>query len=106
MGSNYRASGLSCSPQITFEHIATLTENFRTDPKARMAQNAVTQTTADDVALNREIVTAADFTFSTQLDDWAVTNQKKSGRCWMFAALNLLRVGAMGKLKLKSFTQT
>jgi len=40
---------------------------------------------------------------SHQLDDWAVTNQKKSGRCWMFAGLNLLRVGAAAKLGVKDF---
>jgi bleomycin hydrolase len=94
---------LNCTPNLTTAHIANLTENFRADAKARLAQNAVTQTSADDLALNREIVTAADFTFSTELDNWDVTNQKRSGRCWMFAALNLLRVGAMDKMGLKNF---
>jgi len=37
--------------------------------------NAVTQTPVDDVALNREVVTKTDFTFSHWLDDWAVTHQ-------------------------------
>ena len=92
-----------CEPHLSFERVSALTESFRGNPKLRLAQNAVTQTTADDVALNREVVTAADFSFSTTLDDWTVTNQKKSGRCWMFAALNLLRVGAMKALNLKNF---
>ena len=91
------------SPEITKERLAALDEGFRTNPVARLAQNAVTQTTADDVALNREVVTTTDFTFSTLLDDWKVTNQKKSGRCWMFAALNLMRVGAMKAMNLKDF---
>jgi bleomycin hydrolase len=42
-------------------------------------------------------------TFSVKLDDWSVTNQKRSGRCWLFAALNLFRVGAMKKMNLKDF---
>jgi bleomycin hydrolase len=42
-------------------------------------------------------------TFSIKLDDWSVTNQKRSGRCWLFAALNLFRVGAMKKMNLKDF---
>lgn len=37
------------------------------------------------------------------LDDWKVTNQEHSGRCWLFAGLNLLRVGAMKKMGLKEF---
>jgi bleomycin hydrolase len=53
--------------------------------------------------LNREIVNKLIPTFSIKLDDWAVTNQKRSGRCWLFAALNLFRVGAMKKMNLKDF---
>jgi len=90
-------------PELTIERLAALDEGFRTDPIARLVQNAVTQTSADDVALNREVVSGTDTTFSTRLDDWKVTNQKKSGRCWMFAALNLLRVGAMKAMNLKDF---
>jgi bleomycin hydrolase len=45
----------------------------------------------------------ADHTFSIQLDDWKVTNQKKSGRCWAFAGMNLLRVGAMKQMNLGDF---
>jgi bleomycin hydrolase len=97
------SSDINCQPHLSFERISGLVETFRSNPKLRLAQNAVTQTTADDVALNREIVTGADFTFSTTLDDWSVTNQKSSGRCWMFAALNLLRPGAMKALNVKSF---
>ncbi|MEM9083966.1 MAG: C1 family peptidase, partial [Planctomycetota bacterium] len=41
--------------------------------------------------------------FSHVLDDWPVTNQKQSGRCWCFAGLNLLRAGAIQALNLKDF---
>jgi bleomycin hydrolase len=37
------------------------------------------------------------------LDDWSVTNQKNSGRCWMFAGMNLLRPPAMKRMGLRSF---
>jgi bleomycin hydrolase len=68
-----------------------------------VVQNAVTQTSVEDIALNRDIVTSSDHSFSTTLDDWSVTHQKKSGRCWMFAGLNLFRPGAMAKMHLKQF---
>jgi bleomycin hydrolase len=48
-------------------------------------------------------VTSIDHSFSTTLDDWSVTNQKKSGRCWMFAGLNLFRPGAIARMNLKNF---
>lgn len=49
------------------------------------------------------MLTGIDPCVSNLLDDWPVTNQKKSGRCWMFAGLNLMRAGAMKKMGLKDF---
>src|ERR1044071_2629212 len=73
---------------ITPDFLTTLRRDFTAKPAYALAQNAVTQCTVDDIALNRNIVTTTDHTFSHLLDDWAVTHQKKSGRCWMFAGLN------------------
>ncbi|MHC4989720.1 MAG: C1 family peptidase [Planctomycetota bacterium] len=85
----------------------SLLESFRLDFEGnsayRIAQNAVAQNPVDDVALDRRVVTSTDHTFSNKLDDWVVTNQKKSGRCWMFAGLNLFRPGAMERMNLKEF---
>jgi len=88
---------------LSYDHIASFQDSFRTHPAYRVVQNAVTQTSVDDIALNREIVMAIDHSFSTTLDDWSVTHQKRSGRCWMFAGLNLFRPGAMAKMNLKTF---
>jgi len=82
-------------------------EQFRkalfANPAYRLAQNAVTRVAVDDVAINREILNNTSHSLSTHLDDWKVTNQESSGRCWLFAGLNLLRVGAMNKMGLKDF---
>jgi len=80
-----------------------LRKDFSANPVYRLAQNAVTRVTVDDVAINREIVSSIDHSLSTTLDDWKVTNQERSGRCWLFAGLNLLRVGVMRKTGLKDF---
>jgi bleomycin hydrolase len=91
------AAALSC------DHIEAFQHTFRMHPAYRLAQNAITQTSVDDIALNREIVTSIDHSFSTTLDDWGVTHQKRSGRCWMFAGLNLFRPAAMAKMHVKTF---
>jgi bleomycin hydrolase len=80
-----------------------LRKDFSANPTYRLAQNAVTRVTVDDVAINREIVNNTDHSLSVLLDDWKVTDQQRSGRCWLFAGLNLLRVGAMKKMGLKEF---
>lgn len=93
----------STDSHLTPQLLTALRQGFEANPAYKLAMNAVTQTSVDDVALNRDVVTNTDFTFSHWLDDWAVTHQKESGRCWMFAGLNLFRVGAMKKMKLKEF---
>ena len=76
---------------------------FEGDPSAKVAQNAVSNAELTTLALRRDLVQSMDFSFSTKLDEWKVTHQKRSGRCWLFATLNLFRVGAMKKMKLKDF---
>jgi bleomycin hydrolase len=83
--------------------LGQLHEAFRENPTYRLAQNAVTRNSLDDVALDHRVVFAADHTFSTSLDDWGVTDQKQTGRCWMFAGLNLLRFAARRVLGVKEF---
>src|ERR1700759_2840578 len=80
-----------------------LRKDFSATPTYRLAQNAVTRVTVDDVAIDREIVSRVDHSLSTTLDDWKVTNQERSGRCWLFAGLNLLRGGVMRATGLKDF---
>src|SRR6201997_2752562 len=80
-----------------------LRKDFSANPAYRLAQNAVTRVTVDDVAISREIINNVDHSVSTTLDDWKVTNQERSGRCWLFAGMNLLRVGVMRKTGLKDF---
>jgi len=83
--------------------VAALRSTFDGEPRNRLAQNAVTRNEIDAVAVNRAIVTSTDHTFSHLLDKWAVTDQKRSGRCWLFAGMNLFRVGAMEQMDLKGF---
>jgi len=100
---NEQVPSLEDNRQLTPNLVERLRADFDSSRSNRLMQNAVAQTTVSDVALNRSVVTTTDHTFSHLLDDWTVTNQKKSGRCWMFAGLNLLRVGAMRQMNLKEF---
>jgi len=91
------------STNLSETDLELMRKRFSASPKNRVAQNAVAQTSIDEVALDREVVVGTDTTVSNLLDDWSVTNQKKSGRCWLFAGLNLLRVGAAQAMNLKEF---
>ena len=91
------------SRDVTTTQIDAYRAAFDADPTARVAQNAVCGQDVLSLSLSRSAVQDMDDTFSTKLDSWSVTNQKRSGRCWLFAALNLIRVGTMKKLNVKGF---
>ena len=88
---------------VTDIMIERLRKNFSDDPTAKIVQNAVSNGHLIDVALDRDLVQTMNSSFSIKLDEWSVTNQKSSGRCWLFAALNLFRPGAMKKMNIKEF---
>jgi len=88
---------------ITRKQVVELRKGFAADLSNKVAQNAVTNVQLPDLTLDRNLVQNMDSSFSTKLDDWKVTAQMKSGRCWLFATLNLFRVGAMKKMNLKNF---
>jgi bleomycin hydrolase len=88
---------------LTNADLDRLRKEFAADPTAKLLQNALTTSELKDVALDHDVVMATETTMSHQLDDWKVTNQKKSGRCWLFAGLNLFRVGAAARLDVKEF---
>ena len=88
---------------LTHESVAEYRESFNSDPAKKLVQNVVTQHDVNDVALSRSIVTESPHSFSIVLDDWGVTNQARSGRCWVFAGLNLCRVDTRNVLNVKEF---
>ena len=90
---------------LTHESVAMYRESFDSDPAKKLVQNVVTQHDVNDIALSRSVVTESPHSFSIVLDDWGVTNQARSGRCWMFAGLNLCRVDTRNVLKDRKSTR-
>lgn len=77
--------------------------DFAADKTARIVQNAVTETSIKKVAMDREIVTSIDPSMSVRVDKWPNANQKKSGRCWLFAGLNSLKAAVYEETGLEKF---
>ncbi|MBD3285394.1 aminopeptidase [candidate division WOR-3 bacterium] len=94
---------MPASRDIKPEQVRGFEEAFRADPRNRLARNAATVNPLNKIVQNRESVIASEHTFSHLIEGLPITNQKKSGRCWMFAGLNLFRLEAAKNLKLKEF---
>lgn len=78
--------------------LASLRSSFGAHPSARLAMNAVCASPLAKAALNRERVAAIDHTFSVHLPEGTSTMQAQSGRCWLFASLNVFRAQARGSM--------
>ncbi|MEW5995506.1 MAG: C1 family peptidase, partial [Candidatus Zixiibacteriota bacterium] len=65
--------------------------------------NAVTNNNIRNLSLNRDILVTHNKHFNYKLKKSGITNQKSSGRCWLFAGLNVFNPTLMTKLNLSSF---
>ena len=87
--------------EITLKDIEAFEADLEKRPAAKLARNAVTKNGIANAAMNYDRVSAP-HTFSIEVNAGEVCNQKQSGRCWMFASLNVMRLNVMKKLKLKN----
>ncbi|GBE28802.1 aminopeptidase C [bacterium BMS3Bbin03] len=88
---------------LTPKMIQTFRESFKLNAHTRAVMNAVTRNDVSKLALNRRMLTGYDSLFSHRIKTGAITNQKRSGRCWLFAGLNILRPVVRKKLDTKHF---
>jgi len=89
--------------QIQHNDIERFAEAFETDSKNQLAMNAVAQNDITNIAVSRDRLASVQRVYSHMIETPEVTNQKKSGRCWIFAGLNTLRLTAMEKMNLETF---
>lgn len=80
--------------------LQTYQKSFNADPRYRLAMNAVCTTPVSKVALKRETAAKLDHSYSVHLTENKATAQNNSGRCWMFAAMNVLRYEAARHMNL------
>ena len=89
--------------ELSLSDVERFQAAFDSDPGRRLAMNAVTNKGIVEAALSRRSVTSITHVYSDRVKAGSATNQKKTGRCWLFAGLNVLRVSAMEKLGVKDF---
>ncbi len=71
------------------------------DTKALM--NAITNNSIKKLAVNRENIGKLNTYFSNKIEIKNISDQKSSGRCWLFTGLNMMRPTVIEKYNLKEF---
>ncbi|WP_036225913.1 C1 family peptidase [Mesoaciditoga lauensis] len=88
---------------LTFDDVKKMKENFLSSPKNIVAMNAASNNAITAVSLKREYVAKYNHVFSHEIPSMKITNQEHSGRCWIFAGLNVFKYEAAKNLNLEQF---
>lgn len=88
---------------ISAEMLGRFRAAFANTPADRAARNAMGAADINKLALNQQNQEAFDHSFSTEVKSKGITDQKQSGRCWLFSSLNVLRAKAIARYGLPEF---
>lgn len=89
--------------EITKEFLERNRKDFCADRANVIAQRAAVNTGLLPASYGRSEDETNRHRFNIELKDKVIRNQKKSGRCWMFAALNVMEYKICRKYNLKEF---
>lgn len=89
--------------EISKTEMDQIRSGFKKDAYTKAMQNALSANDISKLAWNRSNVGTVDQLFTYRVDVSGITDQKSSGRCWMFSSLNLFRPMVMKKYNLAEF---
>ena len=88
---------------VTQEQLTAWSENYNGSEKLQLATLALSKTDINAVTYVSKASFAMRQKFSIDIPTLDVTNQQSSGRCWLFAATNVLRERIAKELNLENF---
>ena len=91
VGSLTVASAQTKPGGISGEMLRDIQKEQQAEPVNRALINAVAVNSIDALSTNRQNAGALDTYFSVETKKQSITDQKSSGRCWMFSGFNVLR---------------
>lgn len=103
------ALGLSATAQtsatggLTPENLAEIAKGYTETPSDKAIRNALAGTSIATLAINSENAAMIDTHFSDRVKTKGITDQKSSGRCWLFTGLNVLRARMIDEYDLPEF---
>ena len=89
--------------KLSFDEVAKFQADFAKSKRNKLATLAVVNNGIQKASLNEGAVRDLNRTFSIEIPTDNVTDQKQSGRCWLFATLNVLRHQFAKKYNAKNF---
>lgn len=97
------AVGSLFAQDLTKSDLEQIKSGFKMDAYTKAMQNALSSNDISKLAWNRSNVGTVDQLFTYRVDVSGITDQKSSGRCWMFSSLNIFRPMVMKQFNLAEF---
>ncbi|WP_455585209.1 C1 family peptidase [Bacteroides sp.] len=88
---------------ISDEMLNQIKQSYQNTAADKALRNAIGNNDIRKLALNQENMTGMDTHFSIKVESKGITDQKSSGRCWLFTGLNVMRAKAISKYGLGAF---
>ena len=85
---------------ISAEMLAKISDRYEGNAADKALRNALAMTPINTLAMNAENAAMIDTHFSDRVRTKGITDQKSSGRCWLFTGLNVLRAKMIDKYEL------
>ncbi|MDR3227274.1 MAG: C1 family peptidase [Prevotellaceae bacterium] len=85
---------------ITAENLLQIKKSYANTATDKAIRNAIANNDINKLAVNAENQTKFNGDFSDKVTTKGITDQKSSGRCWLFTGLNVLRAQAIAQHKL------
>ena len=88
---------------ISEDMLGRIRQGYQGTPEQKAVKNALATNSIAALAINGENLAMIDTRFSHRVKTKGITNQKSSGRCWLFTGLNVLRAKMIDKYGLPGF---
>lgn len=88
---------------ITPQMLSDMKAQHPTTASDRAMRNALAKNAINDLALAADNPASTETFFSNEVASKGISNQKSSGRCWLFTSLNVMRARMIQKYGLGSF---
>lgn len=89
--------------EISAQMIEEYSKNIQKEPKNKVINNAMMANGIHATIVKNKAIVKMNPVFSEELNTEKVANQKQSGRCWIFAAMNTFRHRLNARFNLKDF---
>lgn len=103
LGMTLSAHAQQAGGGITPDMLKQIQQAYQGTPADKAIRNAICNNDISKLAVNNDDKNNLDTYFSHKVKGKGITNQKSSGRCWLFTGLNVLRANVIAKYGLGEF---